>query len=90
MAITDYQLTDRYLKDEGRVFLTGVQALTQDIREDDAKGRHTTTSRDLARTRFGGWLIDTPGMRELQLTDAASGISDVFAEFVQHEHFVGG
>jgi ribosome biogenesis GTPase / thiamine phosphate phosphatase len=60
--------------------LTGITALTQDIREDDAKGRHTTTARALRRTRAGGWLIDTPGMRELALSDAAEGIDAVFAD----------
>lgn len=53
---------------------------TQGIREDDAKGRHTTTSRGLYQTRFGGWLIDTPGMRALRLTDAAEGIDAVFED----------
>lgn len=60
--------------------LTGVTALTQDIREDDAKGRHTTTSRALRPTLAGGWLIDTPGMRELALLDAGQGIDAVFAD----------
>ena len=45
MAITDYQLTDRYLKDEGRVFLTGVQALAripvEQLRHDRANGLNT-------------------------------------------------
>lgn len=58
--------------------LTGEGAATQDIREDDAKGRHTTTARSLVPTRAGGWLIDTPGMRELQLAGAEEGISAVF------------
>ena len=51
---------------------------TGDIREDDAKGRHTTTARHLLRVTGGGWLIDTPGMRELRLTDAEEGIAAVF------------
>jgi len=58
--------------------LTGAALATQGIREDDAKGRHTTTARQLLRTRAGGWLIDTPGMRALRLTDAAEGIAAVF------------
>ncbi|MCY1745063.1 ribosome small subunit-dependent GTPase A [Ensifer sp. SL37] len=57
-------------------------AQTQDIREDDAKGRHTTTGRTLCRLPAGGWLIDTPGMRELQLTDVAAGVDEVFADIV--------
>ncbi|MGY3439518.1 MULTISPECIES: ribosome small subunit-dependent GTPase A [unclassified Marinovum] len=58
--------------------LTGESADTGEIREDDARGRHTTTFRALRPTLAGGWLIDTPGMRELQLTDAAEGIGVVF------------
>lgn len=53
---------------------------TQEIRSGDDKGRHTTTSRSLFRLPGGAWLLDTPGMRELQLTDVQSGIDDVFAE----------
>ena len=60
--------------------LTGADAATAGIREDDAKGRHTTTARGLSRTVFGGWLIDTPGMRALRLNDAAEGIGAVFAD----------
>lgn len=41
--------------------------VTQTIREDDAKGRHTTTARQLFQLPNGGLVIDTPGMRELQL-----------------------
>jgi len=60
--------------------LTGGIGAVQDVREDDAKGRHTTTARELRPIRDGGWLIDTPGMRELGLTDAAAGIAEVFAD----------
>lgn len=61
--------------------LSGTQTIeTQAIREDDAKGRHTTTSRQLHFVPGGCIVLDTPGMRELQLTDAASGIDDVFAD----------
>ena len=61
--------------------LTSTQvAATQGIREPDAKGRHTTTGRALHRLPAGGWLVDTPGMREIQLTDVAAGLDDVFAE----------
>ena len=52
---------------------------TQDIRTDDDKGRHTTSGRALYRLPAGGWLLDTPGMRELQLADVSSGLEDVFA-----------
>lgn len=60
--------------------LTGRHDAVQGIREDDAKGRHTTTARALLPMASGGWLIDTPGMRELGLTDAADGIAEVFAD----------
>jgi ribosome biogenesis GTPase len=40
---------------------------TQDVRDTDSKGRHTTTHRELVLLPKGGLLIDTPGMRELQL-----------------------
>ena len=51
---------------------------TQGIREDDAKGRHTTSGRSLHRMPSGAWLMDTPGMRELQIVDAGTGIDAVF------------
>jgi ribosome small subunit-dependent GTPase A len=61
--------------------LLGTQAIaTQGIREDDARGRHTTTRRELHATPGGCLVLDTPGMRELQLTDAAAGIADVFED----------
>jgi ribosome biogenesis GTPase len=50
------------------------------IREDDAHGRHTTTGRSMHRLASGGWLIETPGMRELQLADVGAGIGEVFAD----------
>ncbi|MDA5092573.1 ribosome small subunit-dependent GTPase A [Aliiroseovarius sp. KMU-50] len=62
--------------------LCGLYDATQGIREDDAKGRHTTTSRALRPTRNGGWLIDTPGMRALRLADAGEGIDALFDDLV--------
>ena len=53
---------------------------TGGIREDDAKGRHTTTRRQLHFLPNGCAVLDTPGMRELQLTDAQEGIADVFED----------
>lgn len=55
---------------------------TQGIRDDDAKGRHTTTGRALHRLPAGGWLMDTPGMRELRLADVSGGLEEVFADIV--------
>ncbi|MBR9793125.1 MAG: ribosome small subunit-dependent GTPase A [Gammaproteobacteria bacterium] len=53
---------------------------TQEIREDDAKGRHTTTGRSLFPLPQGGLILDTPGMRELQLADCHKGIVSAFAD----------
>lgn len=53
---------------------------TRAIREDDARGRHTTTSRSMHQLPGGAWLLDTPGMRELQLIGVRTGLDDVFAE----------
>lgn len=44
------------------------------------KGRHTTTQRELIRMPGGGLLLDTPGMRELQIWDAAEGIEETFGD----------
>lgn len=63
--------------------LTGSTLETQDIREDDAKGRHTTTSRSMRPVTGGGWVIDTPGMRALRLHDNADGIDAVFDEIIE-------
>lgn len=60
--------------------LTGEHLETQATREDDQRGRHTTTSRSMHRLPHGGWLIDTPGMRELQLVDVGDALGDVFSE----------
>ncbi|OBZ95137.1 GTPase RsgA [Pararhizobium polonicum] len=53
---------------------------TGDIREHDAKGRHTTTARSLHAIAGGGWVIDTPGMRTLHVSDASDGIDTLFSE----------
>jgi ribosome biogenesis GTPase len=52
---------------------------TRDVRETDSKGRHTSTQRQLVLLPGGGLLIDTPGMRELQLWDAGS-LTETFAD----------
>ena len=53
---------------------------TNEVREGDDRGRHTTTSRQLIVMPGGGVLLDTPGMRELQLWDASEGIARAFAD----------
>lgn len=55
---------------------------TQAIRESDARGRHTTSGRSLHRMPSGAWLMDTPGMRELQIVDVEEGIEAVFDDVV--------
>jgi ribosome biogenesis GTPase len=62
----------------------------RDIREGDDRGRHTTTSRQLFTLPGGGVVIDTPGLREIQLWDAASGLDRAFrdlAELATHCRF---
>jgi len=53
------------------------------VREGDAKGRHTTTSRSLHPMPGGGWVIDTPGIRTLHLKDVGQGIDTLFAEITE-------
>ena len=60
--------------------LTGAGLDTRRVREADQRGRHTTTSRSMHRLPQGGWLIDTPGMRELRLVDSGDALGDVFGE----------
>jgi ribosome biogenesis GTPase len=61
--------------------LTGSDAIaTQPVREDDGKGRHTTTVREMHRLAGGGWLVDTPGIRELQMAEVAAGVAEVFED----------
>jgi ribosome biogenesis GTPase len=61
--------------------LAGEELLaTQEIREDDARGRHTTTHRELVLLPGGGLILDTPGMRELGLWDASEGVSGAFED----------
>jgi ribosome biogenesis GTPase / thiamine phosphate phosphatase len=57
--------------------------VTREVREDDARGRHTTTHRELFRLAGGALMLDTPGMRELGLWDASEGLDDTFAEIVE-------
>lgn len=57
--------------------------LTGTIREDDAKGRHTTTSRSLHAIAGGGWVIDTPGIRTLHVSDISVGLDLLFAEIAE-------
>ena len=61
--------------------LLGTDVLaTQPVRDHDSRGRHTTTHRELMQLPKGGLVIDTPGMRELQLWDADEGLHVAFDE----------
>ncbi len=67
--------------------LAGEYLMTvSDIREDDSKGRHTTTHRQLLRLKSGAMVIDTPGMRELGMWEVDQGIAEAFADV---EQFLG-
>ena len=56
---------------------------TQEIREGDGRGRHTTTHRELFRLHGGALMLDTPGVREIGLWDADQGVADTFDEIVE-------
>ena len=63
--------------------------LVKEIREDDARGRHTTTHREMFTLPCGAFIIDTPGMREIGMWENESGglqasVSDVFADVEEH------
>ena len=73
---------------------------TAAVREHDSRGRHTTTRRELIFLPHGGMVIDTPGMRELQLWEADEGVQVTFDEIetlargcrfrdCQHQHEPG-
>jgi ribosome biogenesis GTPase len=50
------------------------------VRESDSRGRHTTTTRELFALPGGALLVDTPGLREMQLWDAEDGVAQVFVD----------
>jgi ribosome biogenesis GTPase len=56
---------------------------TNDVRESDSRGRHTTTHRELVPLPRGGALIDTPGMRELQLWASQESVDVTFEEIAE-------
>jgi ribosome biogenesis GTPase / thiamine phosphate phosphatase len=62
--------------------LCGTHYKTLAIREDDGKGRHATSSRNMFFLPGGGMLIDTPGLREIGLMDDG-GLSAVFADIAE-------
>jgi ribosome biogenesis GTPase / thiamine phosphate phosphatase len=72
-------LVNRWLGDEVMT--------TKETRSDDDEGRHTTTHRQLLMLPGGGMVIDTPGLRELQLWDADAAALD--ATFSDIEELAG-
>jgi ribosome biogenesis GTPase len=62
-------------------YLLGTQQQAiQAVRADDSRGRHTTTHRQLLPLPSGALLIDTPGMRELQLWTSGAGLEETFGD----------
>ena len=62
-------------------FVGHEQMAVKEVREDDDEGRHTTSHRELILLPGGGIVIDTPGIRELQLWDASEGgMSETFSD----------
>jgi ribosome biogenesis GTPase len=63
----------------------GLQLATGGVSEDSGKGRHTTRVSSLLPLASGGWIADTPGVRQLQLWDVSPGeVEAYFREFVPH------
>jgi ribosome biogenesis GTPase len=60
--------------------MAGEVALEGDVREGDAKGRHTTTHRELHLLEGGGVLVDTPGIREVGIWTDTEAVADAFAD----------
>jgi ribosome biogenesis GTPase len=60
--------------------LAGRELLATGETRSDGRGRHTTSHRELVRLPTGALLLDTPGMRELQLWDASEGLAGAFAD----------
>lgn len=58
----------------------------QDVRADDSRGRHTTTSRQLFTLPSGGYLIDTPGMRELSIESTEENEDEIFIKLEELSH----
>jgi len=62
---------------------SGSKQKTGTIREYDAQGRHTTTARSLHAIPGGGWIIDTPGIRTLYVSDVTDGIDTLFSDITE-------
>lgn len=60
--------------------LGGTVMKVAELRNDGQKGKHTSTHREMFVLPEGGLIIDTPGMREIQLWDAESGLQEAFED----------
>jgi ribosome biogenesis GTPase / thiamine phosphate phosphatase len=56
---------------------------TQEVRSSDSRGRHTTTRRELFLLPGGTWIVDTPGMRELQLWAESDSVDQTFGDVLE-------
>ncbi len=61
-------------------FLGREQQAIREVRKEDSRGYHTTTGRQLFSLNCGAMIVDTPGLRELQLWDAEEGLAQAFSE----------
>ena len=59
---------------------------TQEVREEDSKGKHTTSHRELIPLESGGCVIDTPGLREIGLWETGSGVDTSFSDIAELAH----
>lgn len=60
----------------------GLNLRTLDVAEESRKGRHTTTTASLLPLSFGGWVVDTPGIRQMELWDVIpEEVEGYFLEF---------
>ncbi|HEV2950088.1 MAG TPA: ribosome small subunit-dependent GTPase A, partial [Gemmataceae bacterium] len=62
----------------------------REVSESTQKGRHTTTTAELIRLRLGGWVVDTPGIRQFELWDIIpEEVEGFFPEFRPFVHLCG-
>jgi ribosome biogenesis GTPase len=64
----------------------GLDLKTHEVTAETGKGKHTTTAARLLRLSFGGWVVDTPGIRQMELWDVVAG--DVERFFLEFQPFL--